>query len=147
MDDYGEECKKTHRLEEQLTATEAVLQCTKDALTTVKKQLTTLDATVVGNLSSPLLFSCPYSRSIPSYTISRLLFKRKPYFWIDWICIRCFDSVLKFISANLSIRLDLRSIVWLSGEIYNPQFCSFFNFDWIWVDIYHTPKFSILGCA
>jgi hypothetical protein len=32
MEDYGEECKKTHDLGERLAAMEAVLQGTEDAL-------------------------------------------------------------------------------------------------------------------
>ena len=58
MDDYGEECKKTHRLEEQLAATEAVLQGTKDALSMLKQQLVASDATVAGKSHSPILISC-----------------------------------------------------------------------------------------
>lgn len=73
MDDYGEECKKTHRLEEQLAAKEAVLQGTEDALATVKPQLAASDATIAGNLLPLILFSCLYCRSIPSCTSSRLL--------------------------------------------------------------------------
>ena len=53
MDDYGEECKKTHRLKEQLAAKEAVLQGTEDALATVKQELADSDATVAGNLITP----------------------------------------------------------------------------------------------
>lgn len=47
---YSKECKKTHRLEERLEVTEAMLQGAEDALAVVKQQLAESDATVVGNL-------------------------------------------------------------------------------------------------
>jgi hypothetical protein len=52
MEDYGEECKKTHDLGKWLVATEAVLQGTKDALARVKQQLVDSDSMVVGNYLS-----------------------------------------------------------------------------------------------
>jgi hypothetical protein len=49
MEDYVEDCKKTHDLGERLVATEAVLEGTEDALARVKQQLVDSDSMVVGN--------------------------------------------------------------------------------------------------
>jgi hypothetical protein len=57
MDNYGEECKKTSRLEEELAAKDAVLQCTEDALAAVKQQLAESDVAVVGNPLALILIS------------------------------------------------------------------------------------------
>jgi hypothetical protein len=47
---YGEKCKKTTRLERELTNKEAVLEGTETALATVKQQLADSDSEVAGNL-------------------------------------------------------------------------------------------------
>lgn len=57
MDNYGEECKKTSRLEEELAAKDVVLQCTEDALAAVKQQLAESDVAVVGNPLALILIS------------------------------------------------------------------------------------------
>jgi hypothetical protein len=49
MNSYGEECKKTARLERELADKDAVLEGTKAALATVKQQLADFDAEVASN--------------------------------------------------------------------------------------------------
>lgn len=49
QDLYSEECKRSHRLQEQVSALEAVLESTERSLAAVKEQLAESDSAVVGN--------------------------------------------------------------------------------------------------